>query len=245
MQRIPKSSRMLTACLCAALVLLCVLTTVGQSGRRARKPAPLPTPSAEPSPTPLSAEKAKPLMTFIVGMNKLNDYSTVPMQTRSAVLRACANRLDEPEPVKADTTSKDMNRGEAVLRAKSEKEAYIVWLRLRPNDVSGRAGSGDSDDLYIEYSVFAPATGKETASGRVFPSYRTRTIIPGPSTSSIYSDGYLIQAAKETAERILADFHIRSWAKVSDQLQNSSSRQSDFRYSSIDSAGIAHNRIAP
>jgi hypothetical protein len=148
-------------------------------------------------------------MTFIVGMNKLTGLSRIPAATASSVLRACANRLDEPEPVKADTTSKEMNRGDAIARAKSEKEAYIVWLRLLPNNVSGRAGSNDPEDLYIEYSVFAPATGKESASGRVFPAYRNRAIIPGPKTTGVTSYGYLIQAAKETAERILADFHLQ------------------------------------
>jgi hypothetical protein len=142
-------------------------------------------------------------------MNKLSDLSRIPSGTASSVLRACANRLDEPEAVKADTTSKDMNRGDAVLRAKSEKEAYIVWLRLLPNNVSGRAGSNDPDDLYIEYSVFAPATGKETASGRVFSAHRTRAIIPGPRTTGAASYGYLLQAARDTADRILANFHMR------------------------------------
>jgi hypothetical protein len=209
MQRIFRRSRTLSACLAALLLSLCAFAAMGQSGRRARKPTPQPTSTAEPSPTPDAGEATKPALIFIVGMARLNDFLKIPAGTASAVLRTCANRLDDRGPVKADTTSKDMNLRDAVQRAKSEKEAYVAWLKLRPNDISGAAGSNDPENLYIEYAVFAPATGKQVASGRVFSSYRARTVTPGPKVSTIFIEGYLIQMAKETADRILADFKIR------------------------------------
>lgn len=205
-----ESSRAGRACFAAALIALCAFAIRGQSGRRVRKPEPQPVPTAQANSTPaVSAKNSQPLLTFLVATSNLSDGSRIPAGARTAVLRACANRLDESETVKADFTSKDMNRGDAILRAKSEKEVEVVWLRLRRNDVSGRAGSNDPDDLYIEYSVFAPTTGKEVSSGRVFSSYRVRAVIPGPQTTSVYNGAYLVQAARETAERILATFHVK------------------------------------
>lgn len=205
------SSRTLQAGFCAALVALCFLAAFAQSGRRVRKPTPAPVSVPEPTPTPNKpADKPKPALTFIVGMDKFGDFSRIPLGASTAVLRTCAHRLDEPDSAKADITSQDMTRADAIRRAKSEKEAHVVLLNLRPNSLSGRAGSDDDPyNVYIEYSVFAPTTAKEVTSGRVFPgSYQNKGVIVGPKSSSVYSDYYVIQAAKKTAERILAHFHV-------------------------------------
>jgi hypothetical protein len=197
--------------LCTALFFLCAVIAAGQSGRHVRKPTPAPVPVPEPAPTtPKPAEKPKPGLTFIIGMDRFGDFSRIPLSTSSDVLRTCANRLDEPDFVKVDTVTRDIGRADAVLRAKSEKEAHVVWLKLRPNTFSGRAGTNDDPyNVYIEYSVFAPTTAKQVASGRVFPAaYRNSGVILQPKTRSI-GDYYLIQAAKETAESILEHFHVK------------------------------------
>ncbi len=191
------------------LLLLGSLVGMAQSGRSARKPIPLPSPPAEPSPTPVATEAKKPELMFIVGMNRFNDTAKIPGGTANAVLRACANRLDDPEPVAADISSSPMNQADAVLRAKSENEAHVVWLRLRPNNISGAAGSNDPENLYLEFSVFAPRTGKEVKSGRVFTSYRARTVVLGPKVSTIVTEGYMLQLARDAANIILNHFHIR------------------------------------
>jgi len=199
------------AILCATLLLSGVLAVVAQSGRRVRKSNPLPVSTPEPTPTPSKpAEKPKAAFTFIIGMDRYGDFSRIPLYVSSGVLRTCAGRLDDPDSVKVEIATRDIGRADAILRAKSEKEAHVVWLQLVPETLSGRAGPNDDPyNVYIEYSVFAPTTAKQVTSGRVFPgAYRNRGVIVNPKSSGVYGDHYLNQAARAAAERILDHFHI-------------------------------------
>lgn len=205
------SSRFYAATLCAALAALCALGVMAQSGRRVHKSKPAPVSTPEPTPTPTKpAEKPKPAFTFVIGMDKYGDFSRIPLYVSSGVLRTCAGRLDDPDSVKVEIATRDMGRADAVRRAQAEKEAFVVWLQLRPNTLSGRAGSNDDPyNVQIEYSVFAPTTAKQVTSGRTLPeAYRNKGVIVSPKSSGVYGDYYLNQAAREAAERILAHFHI-------------------------------------
>lgn len=212
MRKSLQSSNLLRVGSCAALVALCTLGIFGQSGRRVRKSTPAPVSTPEPTPSPAKPEeKQKPAFTFIIGTDKYGDFSRIPLHVSSGVLRACANRLDDPEPVKVEVAPRDLGRADAVLRAKAEKEAFVVWLQLRPNSFSGTTeGTDDLNNVYIEYSVFAPATGKQVTSGRTFPRSNRKggVIVQRPGSSNVYGEYYLNEAAKEAAERILAHFHI-------------------------------------
>ena len=197
--------------LSVALVAMCALAIVAQSGRRVRKPepAPVPTPEATPLPTP-TVEKEKPAFTFIVGLDKYGDFSRVSLSDYSGVLRSCAQRLNESRAVKADVESRDLSRAGAIQKAKAEKEAYIVWLQLRSNTTSARTGvQDDPNNVYIEYTVFAPITAKQVTSGNTFPDAYRRTPVRIP-TSPTVGDYYLNQAARGAAERILDHFHVRT-----------------------------------
>ena len=210
-KRAPISSVFYTV-FCATCFLLCALAVGAQSGRRVQKAAPLPVSTPEPTPTPNKpAEKPKPAFTFVIGMDKYGDFSRIPLYVSNGVVRTCAGRLDESDLVKVEIATRDIGRADAVLRAKSEKEAYVVWLQLRPDTPGGRAGSNDDPyNVQIEYYVFAPTTAKQVTSGRVFPgAYRNRGVILSPKTSGVYGDYQLNQAAREAAERILAHFHIK------------------------------------
>ncbi|HSS18580.1 MAG TPA: hypothetical protein VLL54_00640 [Pyrinomonadaceae bacterium] len=204
----PRKSRLLFVALCLTLVATCVLAGFAQSGRRVRKPTVTSVPEITPTPTP-TAEKSKPALTFLVCMDRHADYTKVPLASSSAVMYRCANRLDEPAAVAVNTDSREVNRAEAIKRAKAEKEAYVVWLKLLQNNVAGRASSGDTYDLYIQYEVFQPVTAKTETSGRVFPTaYRDRGVIVQPRTQSV-SDYYLVEAGRATGEAILEHFHIK------------------------------------
>jgi hypothetical protein len=210
MIRLPTSSA-LRFSLCTALVLSSVSAAVGQSGRRVRKSTPLPVSTPEPTPAPNKpAEKPRAALTFIIGMDRYGDFSRIPLYVSSSVLRTCADRLDDPGSVNVEIATRDIGRGDAIRRAKAEKEAYVVWLQLAPDTFSGRAGS--NDNLYnveIQYLVLAPTTAKQVTSGRTYPgAYRNRGVIVSPKTSGVYGDYYLNQAAKAAAERILDHFHI-------------------------------------
>lgn len=204
--RVPRA---LAAAIGAALLAVCALAVVAQSGRRVRKStAPVPAPTPEATPTPLArAEKLKPALTFIVAIDKTGDFTRISLNAFSGVLRSCADRLDDSLSVKTQISTNDMGRADAVRRAKEEKEAYVVWLQLRPNTFSGQTGINDDPyNVYVQYSVFTPITAKQETSGNVYPeAYRNQRVrLPTPSTNGDY---YLNQAARGAAERILDHFH--------------------------------------
>jgi len=187
------------------LVALSAGTLTAQSGRRVpkSKSAPPPEPQSVPAETK-PAEKAKPTLSFIVGIYRDFGFGNIPSYFSDSVLRACADRLDDAPSVKVDIAPRDVNRGEAVKQAKAEKEAYVVWMQLRADSMNAGQGSSLSE-IYIEYVVFTPTTAKVATSGRTYQqAYRSGGVIGLPRTSSVTSEYALKQAAREAAERILA-----------------------------------------
>jgi len=142
-------------------------------------------------------------------MEKFGDFSRISLNTYSGVLRSCVDRLDDSILVKADATSREMTRADAIRQAKSETGAYVVWLQIRSNNSYGQTSVyDDPDNVYIQYAVFAPTTAKQVTSGNTYPrAYRSaRVRVP---TSSTQGDYYMNQAARGAAERILDHFHLR------------------------------------
>jgi len=188
-----------------ALVAFCAGTLTAQSGRRVpkSKSAPPPEPQSVPAVTK-PAEKPRPALSFIVGINRDLDFLNIPSYFSDSVLRACADRLDDYPSVQVDVAHRDVNRGEAVKRAKAEKEAYVVWLHLLTDSMNANRGSSLSE-IYIEYVVFTPTTGKVATSGRTYQrSFRSGGVIGLPRTSDATSEYALKEAAREAAERIVA-----------------------------------------
>jgi len=142
-------------------------------------------------------------------MEKFGDFSRISLNTYSGVLRSCADRLDDSSLVKADTTSREMTRADAIRQAKAETGAYVVWLQIRSNNSYGQASVyDDPDNVYIQYAVFAPTTAKQVTSGNTYPRAYQNARVRVP-TSSTQGDYYLNQAARGAAERILDHFHLR------------------------------------
>ena len=107
-----------------------------------------------------------------------------------------------------------MSRGTAIRQAKTEKEAYVIWIQLRQNQFGSTSTIyADSSSLYIDYAVFEPITAKQVTAGSTFPeAYRTKGVrIPNTSTGGDY---YLNQAARGAAERIMDHFHVRPSVKI-------------------------------
>jgi hypothetical protein len=175
--------------------------------RKSETAIPVPTPEATPAPAP--TPRPEPAFTFIVGMEKFGDFSRISLDAYSGVLRSCADRLDDSSLVKAETTSREMSRADAVRQAKSEQRAYVVWLQLRANNFSGQTSVYDEpNNAYVQYAVFAPTTAKQVTSGNIYPdAYRNKRVrVP---TSTTQGDYYLNQAARGAANRILDHFHLR------------------------------------
>jgi hypothetical protein len=205
-------SRLLAVGFAFGLLLAVAGPGISQSGRRA-KPKAVPVPTPEPAATPATvtpAEKPKPQLTFIVGMDRFADFGGIPLYTYSTVLRHCVSRLADSSSISAQAAEREMKRSDAIKQAKAAKEANIVYLELRPDTVSGDTrGTSSLSNVYLQYTVFAPTTAKIIASGRTYPqTYRNRGIIVRPNTSGVTSDYELNQAAEEAAERILRSVKI-------------------------------------
>jgi hypothetical protein len=176
---------------------------MAQSGRHVRKPVLVPVPTPEPTPTPKPAEKPKTVLTFIVGIDQYAGFAHISTAIYDGVLRSCAERLDDPASVKVEVAQGEMGRGEAINRAKGEKEAYVVWL-----EISADSMSGDNNTIWLEYAVFAPTTAKLVTSGKTYRDDQNKGVLR-PRTSNVYGDYALNQAARQAAERILASFKIQ------------------------------------
>ena len=195
----------------ALLFVLCALSVQAQSGRRQVKPppaAPIPTPTPEPTPIPKKTEE-QPELLFFVGVNRNLAFSNLPFSYYDAVLIGCAGRLRTSSSASVDVTDKDLSRGEAIKRAKSEGErSYVVQLTL---DFDTMARS--YDDLVVEYVVFAPGTAKVVTTGRTYTNgRRSGPIVVGPgsrgSTSGLYREQLLKMAGEDAGERIIKALHL-------------------------------------
>jgi hypothetical protein len=142
-------------------------------------------------------------------MDESDSFAGIPFSFYDTVLGSCAHRLRNSS-ANIDVVERSINRGEAVKKAKGEKETFVVWLRLVYDSM--RSSSTPSyDQLIVDYIVFAPTTAKIATSGRTYPgAYRKGAIIV-PKTGSgnvIYTEQLLKRAAEEAAERILDGLHI-------------------------------------
>jgi len=193
------------------LLVICALIVVAQSGRRAPKSAPIPAPTPESSPTPTAKKSLeKPALPLIVGIDPNDSFSNIPLYFTGSVLQSCVERLRDEPAVSVEVASRDMSRGDAVKRAKVEKEGYVVLLQLRLDSMASPTNANLSE-VYVEYFVFAPTTAKQVTSGRTYQqAYRNRGVVVGPGTSgnTVYAEYRLKQAAREAAERILHGVHI-------------------------------------
>ena len=198
--------RRLAFCFAFIMALGWAATAAAQSGRRAPKSAPAPAavPTPEPDPTPVVAsQQPKAALQIIIGIDRYDSFSSISITTYNDVLRSCAQRLNEAPSVTVERIERSLSRGEASNRAKSEKSAYVVWLRVREDEMSSNR-SGTPNNVYIEYLVLAPTTAKVVSSGSAYP--RRRSVIP--SSRTIYGDGEVIEAARTVANKILAALQI-------------------------------------
>ena len=191
------------------LVLACVLTVPAQSGRRAPKSVPLPTPTPE-STSSAKQPSEKEKRSLVIGIDSNDTFGRIPQYFYDSVLQSCAQRLREAASIKLEV-QRNLNRGEAVKRAKSEQETEVVLLQLRSDSMGSSGGNIDLSQMFIEYFVFAPTTAKLITSGNVYQAYRTKGVVVTPPTSGqnpAYIELRLKQAAHDAAERILSALHI-------------------------------------
>jgi hypothetical protein len=191
---------------------LCALAVEAQSGRRTAKAIPTATPAPEPTPTEKSKPKDKSSLVIVMGIER-NTFSTATFGYTGIVLYGCADRLKESSAT-VDVTDQNINRGEAVKRAKASKDAFVVLLKIGPDTggVETTYGNLDLSELYVEYLVLAPTTAKIATSGRTYVGSVRKGGVSVPvnpgRTNVMYAEKLLRQAAQDTAERILNALHV-------------------------------------
>jgi len=205
---------MLLVVLVVSISLVCVATATAQSGRRGKKSTADPASTPSPTPSPRKPEDKKATVKFIVGVYRYVGFSTIPLGYYSSVAQACAERLNQGPSVEVELASKEMDRGDAVNRAKAEKEAFVVWLQLKVENIDGDSTIVNNlTQVYVEYTVFAAATAKTAAWGHTYQQgYRKGGVVvsrPGSTRGNpAYSEYLLKKAGAEAAERILETLKI-------------------------------------
>lgn len=197
----PNPNRTILALLMFAV---CVLSVQAQSGRRKTPPppaAPVPTPTPEPTPTP-KKDQQEPELAFLVGTDRDTAPGQIPLHFHSAAQRGCADRLRSRSSAVVDASQRNMSRGEAIEKAKSSPNTYVVLLTLT-YDVMARS----YDDIQLDFVVFAPVTSKVVITGRSYiNSNRAGPVVVGPTTrlpAGVFRESWLIEAGEDAADRIL------------------------------------------
>lgn len=204
------ASRIATLIFCGFVLLAATSMAQAQSGRRVPKPLP-----PEPAPPPTSETAVKkpeakpetPRLSLIVSIDERSSFTYIPLYFYRAAMDGCLSRLKEASNVKV-TAEKEMTRGEAVKRAKSQTESYVVWLQL-DNDAFDRVRA---EDLFVRYTVFAPGTAAVKADGRAYQGYRRgRGTIGSPvprSGGGLYTEYLLKEAGRDAAERVMQELGV-------------------------------------
>ena len=200
--------------LVVSLVLACCALAQAQSGRRnvpSAPPPPVPTPTPEPTPKPKLDDEAKtPDIFFTIGAEQNSSTSYYPISYYEAVLRGCADALRKGSSAGIDVMTRDLGRGEAIKKAKADQHTYVVLLVLSSRTMSG---AQNSNDVELEYTVFAPQTGKIATSGRSYQNAnRAGPLIIGPSgtSSALYREKLLLLAGEDAGQRIAKALHLSS-----------------------------------
>jgi hypothetical protein len=209
-------------CICVVL-MLSALAGAGyaQAGRRVQPPKndpPVPK-AAEPAAVVKKEQPEAAQISLLVG-----SYTTpmrqLPHGADDLLQGAVVQRLRDSKSLKLGV-EESMTRGEANKRAKAETEAYILWLELKSDrmdfDPTGMRNA-HTEDLYIQYVVLEPKTGKvktqgnvqlrPTSSGRIGGIGIGRSLprcYPQPAYSVEFA---VIEAGIEAAERVFHAFSL-------------------------------------
>jgi hypothetical protein len=193
------------------LVAVCAIAQA-QSGRRQPKTvpaAPVPTPTPEPTPEPKKQDTDSDLG-FIIAADRYTNMNSYPWSYFDAVMVGCAGRLRSGSSASVDIAQQDMNRSDAIKRAKSEVTTYVVLIKLKMDDMAR-----SYDDLEVEFTVFAPKTGKVVVFGTAYQnSNQTGPIITRPNTrgssGALYREELLKRAGESMGDRILKTLNLGS-----------------------------------
>lgn len=197
--------------------LLLALSFVGrveaQSGRRTTKPIAAPTPQPialpEDAPKPTSHRPITPLnekTRLLIGRHRTKRR----LLSEDTIFASFVNRLTEDPNVIAARIG-DVERKDAVLRARGETEAMVVLLSFEIDTVQDGTIVLNSPDLQVEYQIHEPVTGKKLAKGKVY----FQAIGGARARKSEWPGGTPIKITAEGAGIEAAD-HVHDWLRLAE-----------------------------
>lgn len=177
-----------------------------QSGRRATKPLSPPTitpPPKEseqpPAPKPKPAPKQQ---TLIAGMERSMDF---PLYMSDAVWNGFIERFNKVSSV-VISGDKNMSYKEARDRAKKATESSVVLLNLNVQGVGGSMGQVNFEDIFVNFTIFSPGTGKVSEQGRIHVR-PNRSILGQRLPTGRDGETQMKEAGREAADRVLSLLH--------------------------------------
>lgn len=184
------------------IFVLCALSVHAQSGRRKIPPppaAPIPTPTPEPTPTP-KKDGEKPELVFYVGTDRNVNSASIPLAFYTIAQRGCADRLRTKSGAEVDAPHGDLGRGQAIQKAKSTTNTFVVLLLL---DFASMPTS--SNELQLDFTVFAPETAKVVVTGRSYINAdRAGPVTVGRQIpAGMFREAWIREAGEEVADKIL------------------------------------------
>ena len=183
-----------------------------QSGRRTSKPV------AAPSPDPLIVpEAAKPShsrslvplnqkVTLLIGRHRTKRQ----LQSEDTIFASFVNRLTEDPNINGASIG-DLERQDAVLRAKNETRSLVVLLSFEIDSFQNGTIILNSPDLQVEYQILEPVTGKKLTKGKIY----FQSIGGGRMRRSEWPGGTPIKITAEAAGIEAAD-HVHDWLRLAE-----------------------------
>ena len=200
--------RLFAAIFCLIALAGSTYNVNGQSGRRIPKKPPE---DREPAPPPkdettdkTSSSQPNANAIPVLIASDLYDFSSNTSILTRVVEEGMMDRLREVRSVRASLGGNNTNRKQASDAAKNSTDTYVLWFQLR-----GESGDptrpSPYQELYVDYVIFSPGTGKQKTSGHVYQRQRGGVGgVPFPPTTTAGTVEYTLRAAgHETADRLL------------------------------------------
>ena len=143
-----------------------------QSGRRGARSSTPPVVTPDPATTKHSnSDSAKPLVQnalawkvrILVGRQPTSKH----LHSEDVIAASFVKRLNQYANLECSSIG-DIKENQAIGRAKSETDAFVALLRFDVDSYQNGTIILNSQDLLIEYLVFAPRTGKKQTKGKVY-----------------------------------------------------------------------------
>ena len=203
--------------LAAFLLLFGLFDSIeAQSGRRAPKPQP----AGSPAPSPTSAATTgspNPDLPLTPPLGDLQQKVQLligkqptrkRLQSEDVIFASFVKRLTQYTNVLV-TSIGDLKHTEAVIRARTEAESFVVLLSFEIDSFQRGTIILNSPDLRIDYLVLAPRTGKKQMTGKVY----FQAIGGGRMRKSDWPSGTPIKITPEAAGIEAADY-VHDWLRL-------------------------------